>query len=89
MSAKSGTLNLRIGPAKHDWRTRAAEKCGKCLSGCMTEGIRSISAMSVWVNAPSAFLRRVFDAVDAEPPKPGITREALVKLFDSKVDRIV
>lgn len=44
MSAKSGTLNLRIEPAKHDRRTRAAEKYGKCLSGCMTEGIRSVRA---------------------------------------------
>jgi len=79
-------INLRIEPEAHDLIAHAAEVCGESTTAFMTEA-------SVYSAQEELLDRRfigvsadVFDAVSEKLAAPGVAREHLVKLFESKVE---
>lgn len=83
---KTKTVNLRMDPEDHALITRAAEVCGKSLTAFMTEAsVHSAQEKLVdqWFIGVSA---DVFAAVSDQLAAPGVARDQLVKLFESKID---
>ena len=75
---KTRTINLRIEPEAHDLIARAAEVCGKSITAFMTEA-------SVY-SAQEELLDQRFIAINEKLAAPGVARDQLVKLLESKID---
>lgn len=82
---KTKTVNLRIEPETHDLIARAAEVCGKSITAFMTEASVYSAQEELldqrFIGVPSD----VFDAVNEKLAAPGVARDQLVSLFESKV----
>jgi uncharacterized protein (DUF1778 family) len=82
---KTKTVNLRIEPETHDLIARAAEVCGKSITAFMTEASVYSAQEELldqrFIGVPSD----VFDAVNEKLAAPGVARDRLVSLFESKV----
>lgn len=85
---KSKILNLRIEPEAHELISRAAEISGKSVSAFMTEASVSSAQEELlnerFISVPADVFAEVSDKLAA----PGVARERLVRLFESRVDWI-
>lgn len=85
---KTKTVNLRIEPDTHDLIARAAEVCGKSITAFMTEASVYSAQEELLDQRFIGVSSEVFDAVDERLAAPGVIRDQLVKLFESKADWI-
>lgn len=88
MSAQKKTkiVNLRIDPEDHDLIARAAEVCGKSLTAFMTEASVYSAQEELLDQRFIGVSADVFAAVSDKLAAPGVARDQLVKLFESKID---
>lgn len=82
---KSKTVNLRIEPEAHDLIARAAEVCGKSITAFMTEASVYSAQQELLDQRFIGVPPDVFDAVNDRLAAPGVARDQLVRLFESKV----
>ena len=83
---KSKVVNLRIEPEAHELIARAAEICGKSVTAFMTEA-SVYSAQEELLNERFIGVSAdVFAAVSEKLAAPGVARDRLVRLFESRVD---
>lgn len=85
---KSKMVNLRIDPETHDLITRAAEICGKSVTAFMTEA-SVYSAQEELLNERFIGISAdVFSEVSDKLAAPGVARDRLVRLFETRADWI-
>jgi uncharacterized protein (DUF1778 family) len=85
---KTKTINLRIDPEMHDLIARAAEVCGKSITAFMTEASLYSAQEELLDQRFIGVPADVFDAVNEKLAAPGLARDQLVRLFESRVDWI-
>ncbi|MEJ6848094.1 hypothetical protein CO661_02565 [Sinorhizobium fredii] len=85
---KTRTVNLRIDPEAHDLIARAAEVCGKSITAFMTEASVYTAQEELLDQRFIGVSAEVFEAVSDKLAAPGVARDELVKLFQSKVEWI-
>ena len=85
---KTRTINLRIEPEVHDLIARAADVRGTSITAFMTRASVSSAQEELLDQRFIGISAEVFEAVSETLSAPGVAREALVKLFESKVDWI-
>ncbi|MCW1413534.1 DUF1778 domain-containing protein [Rhizobium sp. 1AS11] len=83
---KTKTVNLRIEPETHDLIARAAEVCGKSITAFMTEASVYTAQEELLDQRFIGVSAEVFDAVSDQLAAPGVARDNLVKLFQTKVE---
>lgn len=83
---KTKTVNLRIDPEDHDLIARAAEVCGKSVTAFMTEASVYSAQEELLEQRFIGLSADVFEGVSEMLSKPGISRDRLVKLFESNID---
>ena len=83
---KTRTVNLRIDPEAHDLIARAAEVCGKSITAFMTEASVYTAQEELLDQRFIGVSADVFEAVSDKLAAPGVARDELVKLFQSKVE---
>jgi len=83
---KTKTVNLRIEPETHDLIARAAEVCGKSITAFMTEASVYTAQEELLDQRFIGVSAEVFDAVSDQLAAPGVARDNLVKLFQTKLD---
>ncbi|WOS65320.1 type II toxin-antitoxin system TacA family antitoxin [Sinorhizobium fredii] len=83
---KTRTVNLRIDPEAHDLIARAAEVCGKSITAFMTEASVYTAQEELLDQRFIGVSAEVFEAVSDKLAAPGVARDELVKLFQSKVE---
>ncbi|MCS0459764.1 MULTISPECIES: DUF1778 domain-containing protein [Rhizobium] len=83
---KTKTVNLRIEPETHDLIARAAEVCGKSITAFMTEASVYTAQEELLDQRFIGVSADVFEAVSEQLAAPGVARDNLVKLFQTKVD---
>jgi uncharacterized protein (DUF1778 family) len=83
---KTRTINLRIEPEAHELIARAAEVCGKSITAFMTEASVYSAQEELLDQRFIGVSAEVFDAISEKLAAPGVARDRLVKLFESKVD---
>jgi uncharacterized protein (DUF1778 family) len=83
---KTRTINLRIEPEAHDLIARAADVCGKSITAFMTEASVYSAQEELLDQRFIGVSAQVFDAVNEKLAAPGVARDRLVSLFESKVD---
>ncbi|MDR9808234.1 type II toxin-antitoxin system TacA family antitoxin [Rhizobium hidalgonense] len=83
---KTKTVNLRIEPETHDLIARAAEVCGKSITAFMTEASVYTAQEELLDQRFIGVSADVFDAVSDQLAAPGVARDNLVKLFQTKVE---
>ncbi|MBY5762553.1 DUF1778 domain-containing protein [Rhizobium leguminosarum] len=83
---KTKTVNLRIEPETHDLIARAAEVCGKSITAFMTEASVYTAQEELLNQRFIGVSAEVFDAVSDQLAAPGVARDNLVKLFQTKVE---
>lgn len=83
---KSKTVNLRIDPESHDLIARAAEVCGKSITAFMTEASVYTAQEELLDQRFIGVSADVFETVNEQLSAPGVARDQLVRLFESKVD---
>jgi len=88
MSAQKKTkvVNLRIEPEAHELITRAAEVCGKSITAFMTEASVYSAQEELLDQRFIGVSAEIFEAVSEKLVAPGVARDRLVKLFESKID---
>jgi uncharacterized protein (DUF1778 family) len=82
---KTRTINLRIEPEAHDLIARAAEVCGKSITAFMTEASVHSAQEELLDQRFIGVSADVFEAVSEKLAAPGVARDQLVKLLESKV----
>lgn len=85
---KTRTVTFRIDPEDHDLIARAAEICGKSVTAFMTEASIYSAQEELLEQRFIGVSSEVFDNVNDLLSRPGIARDRLVKLFESKIDWI-
>lgn len=85
-SRKTRTINLRIEPDTHDLIARAADVCGKSITAFMTEASVYSAQEELLDQRFIGVSAEVFDAVSEKLASPGVARDQLVKLFESKIE---
>jgi uncharacterized protein (DUF1778 family) len=83
---KTRTINLRIEPEAHELIARAAEVCGKSITAFMTEASVYSAQEELLDQRFIGVSAEIFDAISEKLAAPGVARDRLVKLFESKVD---
>lgn len=83
---KTKTVNLRIEPEAHDLIARAAEVCGKSITAFMTEASVYSAQEELLDQRFISVSSDVFEAVNEKLAAPGVARDRLVRLFESKID---
>ncbi|MET4690826.1 DUF1778 domain-containing protein [Sinorhizobium fredii] len=83
---KTRTVNLRIDPEAHDLIARAAEVCGKSITAFMTEASVYTAQEELLDQRFIGVSAEVFEAVSDKLAAPGVARDELVKLLQSKVE---
>ncbi|MEY9627089.1 type II toxin-antitoxin system TacA family antitoxin [Sinorhizobium fredii] len=83
---KTRTVNLRIDPEVHDLIARAAEVCGKSITAFMTEASVYTAQEELLDQRFIGVSAEVFEAVSDKLAAPGVARDELVKLLQSKVE---
>ncbi|MBB3396654.1 MULTISPECIES: DUF1778 domain-containing protein [unclassified Rhizobium] len=83
---KTKTVNLRIEPETHDLIARAAEVCGKSITAFMTEASVYTAQEELLDQRFIGVSADVFEAVSDQLAAPGVARDNLVKLFQTKLD---
>ncbi|OWW02087.1 hypothetical protein ATY81_22690 [Rhizobium sp. R72] len=83
---KTKTVNLRIEPETHDLIARAAEVCGKSITAFMTEASVHTAQEELLDQRFMGVSADVFEAVSDQLAAPGIARDNLVQLFQTKLD---
>jgi uncharacterized protein (DUF1778 family) len=85
---KSKMVNLRIDPETHDLIARAADICGKSVTAFMTEA-SVYSAQEELLNERFVGMSAdVFAEVSDKMAAPGVARDRLVRLFETRTDWI-
>ncbi len=85
---KSKTVNLRIDPEAHELISRAAEICGKSITAFMTEASVYSAQEELLDQRFIGVSADVFTEVSDRLAAPGVVRDRLVRLFESRVDWI-
>lgn len=85
---KTRTVTFRIDPEDHDLIIRAAEVCGKSVTAFMTEASIYSAQEELLEQRFMGVSSAVFENVSDLLSRPGVAKERLVKLFESKVDWI-
>lgn len=83
---KTRTVNLRIEPEAHDLIARAAEVCGKSITAFMTEASVYSAQEELLDQRFIGVSADVFEAVNEQLSAPGVARDNLVKLFQTKME---
>ncbi|MBB3610952.1 DUF1778 domain-containing protein [Rhizobium sp. BK602] len=83
---KTKTVNLRIEPETHDLIARAAEVCGKSITAFMTEASVYSAQEELLDQRFIGVSADVFEAVSDQLAAPGVARDNLVKLFQTKME---
>lgn len=83
---KTKTVNLRIEPEAHDLIARAAAVCGKSITAFMTEASVYSAQEELLDQRFIGVSADVFEAVSEQLAAPGVARDKLVELFQSKVE---
>ncbi|OCJ02450.1 hypothetical protein A6U86_32225 [Rhizobium sp. AC27/96] len=83
---KTKTVNLRIEPETHELIARAAEVCGKSITAFMTEASVYSAQEELLDQRFIGVSADVFEAVSDQLAVPGVARDNLVKLFQTKVE---
>lgn len=83
---KSKTVNLRIDPEAHELISRAADICGKSITAFMTEASVSSAQEELLDQRFFGVSADVFAEVSDKLAAPGVARDRLVRLFESRVD---
>ncbi|MFS8048532.1 DUF1778 domain-containing protein [Rhizobium sp. BR 314] len=83
---KTKTVNLRIEPETHELIARAAEVCGKSITAFMTEASVYSAQEELLDQRFIGVSADVFEAVSDQLAAPGVARDNLVKLFQTKVE---
>ena len=85
---KTKMVNLRIDPEAHDLISRAADICGKSVTAFMTEA-SVYSAQEELLNERFIGVSAdVFAEVSDKLAAPGVARDRLVRLFETRQDWI-
>lgn len=83
---KTKTVNLRIEPEAHELIARAAEVCGKSITAFMTEASVYSAQEELLDQRFISVSSDVFESVNEKLAAPGVARDQLVRLFESKTD---
>ena len=85
---KSRMLNLRIDPDAHEMIARAAGIKGKSVTAFMTEASVTSAQEELLNERFMGVSADVFAEVSDKLAAPGVARDRLVRLFESRVDWI-